>query len=181
MTIRIPTRIYLIPVQWFIRCFFKQFITEHHTQHCAAHLIKVLHIDTSILCSPYHFLIIIRITTVRSNPGCQGLVSRFYLIFSCIMFTGSQISYSTAVTNYETAESPFLTQNIMQQFSTFRYRNTQKIRICHHQRLAIIVTNNMTERNQMYFTHFTFRQPYIMGIASSQRSTMTTKMFRSSI
>ena len=47
--------------------------------------------------------------------------------------------------------------------------------------MAIIVTNHMTERNQMYFAHFTFRQSYIMRIASSQRSTMTTKMFRSSI
>ena len=181
MTIRIPPRINLIPVQRLVWCFFKQFIAEHHTQHCAAHLIKILHIDTSILCGLYHLLIIISITTVCSNTGSQSLVSSFYFIFSRIMLTGSQVTYSTAVTNYETAESPFLTQNIMQQFSTFRYRNTQKIRICHHQRLAIIVTNHMTERNQMYFAHFTFRQSYIMRIASSQRSTMTTKMFRSSI
>ena len=78
------------------------------------------------------------------------------------MFAGCQISDSTAVTNDESIESPFLTQNLLQQFFAFSNRNTHIIRISHHQRLAIIIADCMAERNQMNLSHFTFRQSYVM-------------------
>ena len=78
------------------------------------------------------------------------------------MFTGCQISDSATVTDDESIESPFLTQYLLQQFFALGNRNSHIIGIGHHQRLAVIITDRMTERNQMNLAHFTFGQSYIM-------------------
>ena len=162
MSVRIPTRINLIPIQRFTRVFLKKFITKHSGQHSTTYIIQVYHIDTPVFSGLNHLFIIVSITTVSSNASSQRLISSFYLVFCCIMLTGSQVTNSPTVTDNKTIESPLLTQNLLKQFRTSGNRNTHIIRVSHHQRLTIVVANDVTEWNQMYFTHFTFRQTDIM-------------------
>ena len=45
---------------------------------------------------------------ISCNTGSQCLVSSFNLVLCRIMFTGSQITYSTTVTDNKSVEAPFL-------------------------------------------------------------------------
>jgi len=162
MAVRVPSRVYFLPVQWFARILFKEFVAEHRTQHRTAYIVQIFHIDTTVFCRLNHFFIIVSITAIGRNAGSQCLIGCFNLIFCRVMFTGCQISDSATVTDDESIESPFLTQYLLQQFFALGNRNSHIIGIGHHQRLAVIITDRMTERNQMNLAHFTFGQSYIM-------------------
>ena len=180
MAVRVPSRINLLPVQRFAGILFKEFITEHGRKHGTTYVVQIFHVDASVFGGLNHFFIVISITAISGNTGSQCLVSSFNFILCRIMFAGSQITDSTTVTDNKSVESPFLPQNLLQQFRTLGNRNTHIIGVSHHQRLTVIVTDSMTERNQVNFTHFTFRQTDVMRVTPTQWSTMSAKMLGSS-
>ena len=108
MAVRVPSRVYFLPVQWFARILFKEFVAEHRTQHRTAYIVQIFHIDTTVFCRLNHFFIIVSITAIGRNAGSQCLIGCFNLIFCRVMFTGCQISDSATVTDDESIESPFL-------------------------------------------------------------------------
>ena len=109
MTVRVPSRIDFLPIERLARILLKKLIPEHGSQHCTAYITQVFHIDTSILCSLNHFFIIVSVTAVGCYSGSQRLIGSLDLILCRIMLTGSQVTYSTTITDNKTIESPFLT------------------------------------------------------------------------